>query len=729
MLRRIAFVLCTAVASLGLLATGASAESCPNEQLRAENHSIQLPECRAYEQVSPSDKNGYPVLFTHGLGTGTTASSPDGEAAVFTSYGTFAGQITGLPSTYHSQRTAAGWLTQPVSPRQTSPEANAITGILDVWTGLSGSTFPASADLNHGVITTKDSQDPTDINNAIDVYVHNPDGSTVLASRGNGAERTTTGDVAPFAGISSDGSHTYFSTSSHLVPQDAGRVEGADLYQRANGTTDLINEAPAGGLASACGSFLGDAFNKGRPTAIAPDGSHVIFSTPGIAGGADPSCQTPQHIYMHIDGQGTLDVSASQRSTPDPAGAQPATYIGAADNASIVYFGSREMLTNDAPVDGGAYAYDATGHHLAFIPGSRPDDAFLGASSDGSHAYFAGHNVELGELYDYTKGVRIGVVQGSDSLTEAATAVSVTPDGMSLMMTSRVPLTSYDSEGKSEVYLYHQGSGVICISCPTSGVPATSDASFQASQGLGGDGRHAFFETGAGLVPTDVNNRRDVYEYADGRLSLISAGTGPQDSLMIGSSTSGRDVFFSTYDSLGSRESDGGDNDIYDARVEGGFPAPVRTETATCTADECQGSSSAPPNLPIAGSAAFSGSGNLLSQAPPGSIRVLASTVTGRAAVLKLSVPGAGRLSASGAGLRQTVVTASKAGTYLVRVQLSQGTARLLAKKHRLALTVLIVFTPSGAPASTVRVRLTFRQSKRTRVSRQSVWSTHQAGR
>ena len=48
----------------GTLATSARAEGCPNEQLRGQDgHALALPDCRAYEQVSPVDKN-----FTDALG-------------------------------------------------------------------------------------------------------------------------------------------------------------------------------------------------------------------------------------------------------------------------------------------------------------------------------------------------------------------------------------------------------------------------------------------------------------------------------------------------------------------------------------------------------------------------------------------------------------------------------------------------------------------------------------
>ena len=48
----------------GTLATSARAEGCPNEQLRGQDgHALALPDCRAYEQVSPVEKN-----FTDAIG-------------------------------------------------------------------------------------------------------------------------------------------------------------------------------------------------------------------------------------------------------------------------------------------------------------------------------------------------------------------------------------------------------------------------------------------------------------------------------------------------------------------------------------------------------------------------------------------------------------------------------------------------------------------------------------
>ena len=59
MLARFVPLLAGLLVAIGLCLPGAAAagEGCPNEQLRAENNSLGLPDCRAFEMVTPPDKN------------------------------------------------------------------------------------------------------------------------------------------------------------------------------------------------------------------------------------------------------------------------------------------------------------------------------------------------------------------------------------------------------------------------------------------------------------------------------------------------------------------------------------------------------------------------------------------------------------------------------------------------------------------------------------------------
>jgi len=105
------------------------------------------------------------------------------------------------------------------------------------------------------------------------------------------------------------------------------------------------------------------------------------------------------------------------------------------------------------------------------------------------------------------------------------------------------------------------------------------------------------------------NHGEDVYEYVDGRAQLITPGTGDSKKTelslyasppgLIGVSADGRDIYFSTYNTLVSQDHNGLFLKFYDARAGGGFPAPAPAPPCDA-ADECHGSDNPPPTaLPL----------------------------------------------------------------------------------------------------------------------------------
>ena len=87
----------------------------------------------------------------------------------------------------------------------------------------------------------------------------------------------------------------------------------------------------------------------------------------------------------------------------------------------------------------------------------------------------------------------------------------------------------------------------------------------------------------------------NVYEYHDGEVSLISdgldtsatvAGNGLSSVRVEGMSPSGADIFFTTADRLVPQDTDT-QQDIYDARIDGGFPPPP--VPTPCQEEACQG--------------------------------------------------------------------------------------------------------------------------------------------
>jgi hypothetical protein len=137
----------------------AHAETCPNEEIRAqEAYASALPDCRAYEQVSPVDKN-----LSDALGEiGTVQASPSGGGVTFYSVAPFPGAASApIPGvTYLSTRQEGGWVTRDLMS-QTQP-------------GASGHVIALNEGLSEAIIVVKSAAGSTSI------YVRNDTGAFLL---------------------------------------------------------------------------------------------------------------------------------------------------------------------------------------------------------------------------------------------------------------------------------------------------------------------------------------------------------------------------------------------------------------------------------------------------------------------------------------------------------------------------------------------------------------------
>ena len=101
------------------------------KQFRKENSSLALPECRAYEMVTPTGKEGFEASLKNYDGGGRVAyKSGCGE------YRQIRAGMVVLSNLYVAARTAAGW--------ETIPDLN----------GSSGSLFDAPSNVDSGVYKT-----------------------------------------------------------------------------------------------------------------------------------------------------------------------------------------------------------------------------------------------------------------------------------------------------------------------------------------------------------------------------------------------------------------------------------------------------------------------------------------------------------------------------------------------------------------------------------------------
>ncbi len=223
-----------------------------------------------------------------------------------------------------------------------------------------------------------------------------------------------------------------------------------------------------------------------------------------------------------------------------------------------------------------------------------------------------------------------------------------TPDGRFLVFTSKRDLTPDDtSSGAEQVFEYDAQSGALVrVSVGQGGfnhdgndTGAADDAKisvppfnfqykpaeYASELSVSADGSDVFFESPVALTPQALNERpglQNIYEYHAGRVSLISDGQDTSGRVkLLTTDESGADVFFTSIDRLVGQDTDT-NLDVYDARVDGGFPGP---ESPTpCAGEACQGPLSGAPTLLSPGSE-FQQGGN-----PP-----LATTSTGASTTAK----------------------------------------------------------------------------------------------
>jgi hypothetical protein len=138
---------------------------------------------------------------------------------------------------------------------------------------------------------------------------------------------------------------------------------------------------------------------------------------------------------------------------------------------------------------------------------------------------------------------------------------------------------------------------------------------------LSASGGRVFFDSEQSVVPTASTGVDSVYEWEQvgegscsgasataangGCVFLLSGNASDEESTFIDADESGANVFFTTRTQLVSEDRND-QTDVYDARVDGGFPRP----TIACTGTGCQGVPPAPPLFATPSSATFNGVGN-----------------------------------------------------------------------------------------------------------------------
>lgn len=108
---------CFAAAGPGAREAAAQSGACPNEQFR-QGKASHLPDCRAYERVSPANKGGQDITNNESEPAAGGPVTASGGKVAFNSPGSFAdtgwGGIQRL--SYLARRTGNGWETSSLKP-------------------------------------------------------------------------------------------------------------------------------------------------------------------------------------------------------------------------------------------------------------------------------------------------------------------------------------------------------------------------------------------------------------------------------------------------------------------------------------------------------------------------------------------------------------------------------------------------------------------------------------
>jgi hypothetical protein len=640
-------------------------QDCPNREFRVGASAL-LADCRAFEMVSPVDKNGGDAkALASAEGGGTPASldvsASTGGKLTYSAYRAF-GDAQSAPYSvqYIATRTEGeGWSNHAISPPR---DLSQFVGVPSTYADTPFKAF--SPDLSQAWLLqdTGPLLAPGAVSGFVNLYRReNLTESYEALTTVRPPHVTDPGTYIPeLQGVSSDGTRAVFRVDDNLTPEAVAELP--QVYEAVGGKLHLVSILPNGTPSKEVSSAGADGFSAEGDRestvehAMSENGSRIFWTAEHRGIGKIYVRENPDQEQSAIEeGECVEPAKACTIPVSQSVSASPARFWLASADGSTALFTFAE-----GPHAGDLYEFNVDTRQATLI--AHEVVGVVGASEDTSYVYFVSDDAIAGgategepNLYLYHGGATSFIATLGSRADGFITSpepdrhrARVTPDGRHLVFVSNAsPTGGYDNldvnsgEADLEVYRYDADSGQLnCVSCNRTGArPGGSDAegawvaawvpSWQnqlyQSRYVSDDGDRVFFDSFDALLPQDNNGKEDVYEWEapgtgecseqaasysppnGGCLSLISTGESPQDTEFVDASANGDEVFITTDSSLVAK--DPGLYDIYDARVDGGFPE--RLTRAECEGEACQ----SPPGLPVdttPGSFTFTGNGNLV---------------------------------------------------------------------------------------------------------------------
>ena len=469
-----------------------------------------------------------PFLPANYYGTTTNSISSDGTRIFFESPPTFAGGSGGAEGVGPAHL----YMRDLANSATTQLDANPSAPGQAVYEGASRSGSLVFFTSNEGLAG--------DSNADNELYEFNSTGSTIgpaapmsVIPLSDGGDTSTDGDVVGVTAISNDGSHIYFVAEGVLASNQGAQGETATqgalnfyVVDTTTGATTFI---------ARLGSGVSDDSRDSTALAGEPDINRAAVPTP--------------------DGNTLVFESTANLTGQNPSGPTTALAANASPGDTTIKVASTKGLVAGRPIE--------------IEDPILPERATIAAVKNSTHLQLAS------ELFF--------------SLSAGDSVVQLPP---------------------FEIYRYSTGGSLTCVSCPPAHVKPTGSAGLGASGGgsygppsegvpMSSDGSRIFFDSPDPLVKGVIKSPpipiglfggltfvTNVYEWENGHVSVISDGLSTTGSALGSTTPSGNDVFFTTEDQLVPKDTDGWD-DVYDARVGGGFQAgaargsPARSGVST----------------------------------------------------------------------------------------------------------------------------------------------------